>query len=130
VFDKYLIWSDSARNVEKDGEVVGFEFEVRITYYRGLRLSMVEGFRVSVDGEEYPREAVTFTVHGNSYALDEMETETVDRWEFHEPATLTIAKPGGLAPGTHAVEVEETLRISYMPIPSVATDKKQLSVAA
>lgn len=129
MFDKYLIWSDSLRNVDEDSEVTGFEFDVRITYYRGLRLSMVEDFQVLVDGYEFPRESITFTVHGNSYSMDELETETEDRWEFHEPATLTIKKPGGLSPGTHTVEVVETLRVSYMPVPSVTKDTKQLPVA-
>jgi hypothetical protein len=125
MFDRYIIVEDSLRNV--DG---GFAFEIRMPYYRGLGLSMVEDVAVVVDGRRYPRDAITFTVHGNTYTLEAMETEYEDRWEFGEPATVTVKAPGGLPPGEHVVENEQRLRISYLPWPGGGRDQKTLRVAA
>jgi hypothetical protein len=130
MFDKYMICEGSLRNVTEGGRVVGFQFDVRITYYRGLRLSMVEGFTITVDGETFEPAQVLFTVRDHAYTLDQMEQEIGERWEFGERATLTIRKPGGLAPGEHTLEVAQRLRISYIPWPGGGRDKKTLSVAA
>ena len=82
MFDKYLICEDSLRNVVEDGVVIGFEFEVRITSYRGLGLSMVEGFDVTVDGEAYPRKENLFILGGRTFSYDAMETEYEARWRW------------------------------------------------
>ncbi len=130
MFDRYLIREGSLRNVVRGGAVVGFEFDVRITYYRGLGLSMIEGFDVTIDGETFPRAAVVFSLRGRSYTFDELAREAEERWEMTEAATLFIARPGGLRPGPHVIEVIENLRISYLPYPGIGRDSKVLSVAA
>ena len=130
MFDRYLICEDGFANVFEDGKVAGFQLKVRITYYRGVALSLVEGFDVTIDGKKYRRDRMRFSVGDRSFTLDEMETAVNDRWEFGEPATLTIFEPGGLAPGKHEIEVFEHLRISYLPWPSVTGDKKTLALAA
>jgi hypothetical protein len=124
MFDRYIIIEDSLRNT--DG---GFAFDIRMPYYRGLGLSMVEDVTAVVDGHAFPREALTFTVHGNTYTLDELETEYEDRWEFGEPATVTVEHPGGLAPGEHVVANEQRLRISYLPWLGGGSDEKRLVLA-
>ena len=101
MFDKYTICEEGFRNVVRDGEVVGFELSIRIAYYRGLRLSMVEGFEVTADGETFPVERNLFTAGGRSYSYEEMEREPTGRWEFGEKAVLFVPRPGGLAPGPH-----------------------------
>jgi hypothetical protein len=128
MFDKYLICEDSLRNVTTQDKVTGFEFEVRITSYRGLALSMVEGFDVSVDGESFPREQNIFVVRGREFTFDEMEKETETRWEMGEKAVLQVPKPGGLSPGRHSIKVTEYLRISYVPVISEGRDQKTLSL--
>jgi hypothetical protein len=130
MFDKYLICEESLRNVIAGAEVAGFEFEVRITSYRGLALSMVEGFDVTVDGEVFPREKNIFVVRGRGFTFDEMEKETEVRWELGEKAVLQVPKPGGLSAGPHDVQVAENLRISYVPVISVAHDRKTLELKA
>lgn len=130
MFDRYLICEGGFANVLQDGQVVGFQLKVRITYYRGVALSLVEGFDIKVDGKKYERDQIRFSVGDRSFTLDEMETAVNDRWEFGDPATLTIREPGGLAPGKHEIEVFEHLRISYLPWPSITGDKKILVLAA
>lgn len=130
MFDKYIIVEDTLRNTEHDGSVTGFEVGVRLPYYRGLGLSMVENVEVSVNGETMPPEATSLTVHGNTYRLLDLPGVFDDRWEMGEVATVSIVKQGGLAAGEHEVAVVERLRVSYMPVPSGGADRKTLALQA
>lgn len=128
MFDKYLIGENGFRNVVGDGKTTGFQLEVRIAYYRGLGLSMVEGFEVSVDGREFPRQDNLFTVRGRTFTHRQMETEYDERWEMGEVAQLTVPLFGGLSVGKHEVAVTEFLRVSYVPVITTGKDKKTLTL--
>jgi Domain of unknown function (DUF6379) len=128
MFDKYMLCEDSLRNLSEGGRVTGFQVDVRICYYRGLGLSMVEGFDVIVDGETFPRESVRFRVGDRTYDYSAMEQAVDDRWEFGERATIVLPKPGGLKSGAHEVSAVQTLRVSYMPFPIQGKDKKTLAL--
>lgn len=130
MFDKYILCEGSLANVSEDGHVSGFRVDVRIAYYRGLNLSMVEGFDLTVDGEFFPRESNRFFLRGKTYTLDEMETEYKERWEMIEGATLLVSKPGGLTPGQHRTAVVEYLRVSYVPDVVTGKDEKVLTLNA
>lgn len=128
MFDKYIIVPGTFRNTVRDGATVGFELGVRMPYYRGLGLSMVEAVDLTVDGDEVVSTAIEFTVHGNSYALAELPDTFDDRWEMGEIAILTVDRPGGLTPGVHRISVKQRLRISYMPVPGGGQDTKELEL--
>ncbi len=128
MYERFLIVPDSLRNVRRDGDVVGFEFDVRIGYYRGVRLAMVEEIEVTVDGETIPRERRRFAVGGRSFSFDEMETVTDVRWEFGDAATILVERPGGLEAGTHVVEVSEAIRIAYASGYARARASKELTL--
>ncbi|WP_458106623.1 DUF6379 domain-containing protein [Arthrobacter sp. R3-55] len=130
MFEKYIIVEDTLRNTELDGSITGFQVGVRLPYYRGLGLSMVEAVEVSIDGETMRAEDTSLTVHGNTYRLLDLPGIFDDRWEMGEVATVCIAKPGGLAEGEHEVAVVERLRVSYMPVPSGGADRKKLALQA
>lgn len=110
MFDRYMIVEDSLRPTDD-----GFEVGIRITYYRGLVLSMIEGIDVRVDGESIDRGDVRFALRGTAYTQDEMAREADVRWEFGEIATLSVRRPGGLLPGQHTIGVVQHLRVIYMP---------------
>lgn len=129
MFDRYIICEHDFRNVISDQGVMGFQLRTRLPYYRGLGLSMVQDITLVVDGQAIPRDALSVTVHGNTYSLSAMETEYVDRWEFGEEAVLTARLPGGLAKGLHKVDLTHTLRISYLPFLSIGSDTKVLALA-
>jgi len=103
------------RNVYRDGQAVGFQIAYRSGYYRGIWLSLSTGFSVTVDGEQFPREAITVTMGGKTYTQDEMTKIGNVHWSRTEPAILTVAKPGGLSLGVHQVSVNWNHRTSYMP---------------
>jgi hypothetical protein len=129
MFDKYMIVSEEFKNVHQGGEVTGFQIGARLPYYRGIVLSLVDPTDLSVDGEHYAPENITVTVHGNTYKLTELEDQDVDRWEFGEVGILTVSKPGGLEPGRHEVEIQQHLKISYVPRGFVGHDHKVLELA-
>ena len=117
------------KNVIQNGKITGFQLQVKTGYYRGVYLSLMEGFEVAVDGETFKQGQITFTVGNRTYTLDEMTNLTDVRWPFQEAATLTVSKPGGLKPGMHDVQVVQKTRVSYMPVqPSVYTSTKKLTL--
>ncbi len=128
MFEKYMIVAEEAQNTVNNDAVTGFRFGARLPYYRGLGLSMVEDIGVTVDGAAVPREAITLSVHGNTYSLAQMESEPEDRWEMGEVAHIGVARPGGLAKGAHRLGLMIHLRISYLPFPAIRTAEKTIHV--
>jgi hypothetical protein len=124
VFDRYMIIEGSLRTSDN-----GFSFDIRIPYYRGIALSMIEAFEVTVDGQEVARDAVHFVLRGSEFTHDELEQDDETRWEFGEIATLRVDWPGGLAPGDHVIGQATQLRISYLPAPLRGADTKTLAAA-
>ena len=59
------------KNIYRNSKAIGFQLLYRLPYYRGLWLSMSKGFSVMVDGELFPRDAITVTLHGKTYTQDE-----------------------------------------------------------
>lgn len=126
MFDKYIVCEDGFR-VRDDGRPGGV-VEVRMPYYRGLTLSMVEAVDLVLDGEPVPPERTTLTVDGNTYTFDELPRVIDDRWEMGERARLAFETDAPLAPGEHDVAVAVRLRISYMPVPGGGRDRKRLTL--
>ncbi|MEU9060278.1 DUF6379 domain-containing protein [Streptomyces sp. NPDC048430] len=124
MFEKYIVCENSLRH-RGDGRPGG-EIEVRMPYYRGLFLSMVEAVDLTLDGQPVPPGRTTFTVRDSTYTFAEMPHVTGDRWEMGERAVLAFEADEPLAPGAHDVAVVVRLRISYMPVPGGGRDHKQL----
>jgi hypothetical protein len=128
VFDKYIVCEEGFRALD-DGRTGGV-VEVRMPYYRGLTLSMVEAVDLVLDGQPIPADRTTFTVHGNSYTFDGLRRTFDDRWEMGERAQLSFETDEPLEPGEHEVTVVIVLRISYMPVLGGGRDSKRLTLAA
>jgi len=128
MYDQYIVCEEGFR-AREDG-VTGGIVEVRMPYYRGLGLSMVEAVDLTLDGRPVPPSRTTFTVHGNTYTFDQLRTTFDDRWEMGERAQLAFETDEPLAPGEHDVAVSVRLRISYMPVPGGGRDRKRLTLAA
>jgi len=128
MFDNKMICDERFENVVENGVTVGFAFLARLPYYRGLGLSMIEDVSVAVDGETIPRENIRVCLRGRSWTLDEMESEYGDRWNFGEKARIVALKPGGLAPGTHKIELSERLRVSYLPFVPTTKGSREITV--
>lgn len=130
MFDKYLIVDGTLRNSGPAHAPTGFAFDVKLGYYRGIGLSMIEDLAVEIDGRKIPREAVLFDEGQGPLSLDQMESEYDRRWGFGAVATVTVIQAGGLPPGDHTLKLTERLRISYLPFPGMSNDTKTLFLAA
>ena len=110
--------------------MVGYEFQFKAQYYRGVTLSIVRDIQVTVDGEKAAPEDIRFTVNGETFTLDEMTT-VVDsdyRWEFGEFATVSVMKEGGLAKGSHHIAAYQKIVPSYMPFPMEMTNETDFEI--
>ena len=115
MYEKYMILTRDFSNVTQNGQIAGFQVKIRINYYRGCYLSMIDTLRLRVDGEEFPSDRMTFTAGGRTYTFEELARAKDARWFFGDPATLRVRKAGGLAPGMHTVELGLFIRNSYIP---------------
>ena len=108
---------DGFKNVEKDGEIIGYEFQFKAQYYRGFTPSILRDIKVNVDGIEAKREDIRFTVNDETFTLEQTRTlvDSVYRWEFGDYATVSVMKEGGLSKGQHHIKALQKIAPSYMP---------------
>ncbi|MBT2721156.1 DUF6379 domain-containing protein [Bacillus sp. ISL-46] len=128
MFEQYLVCEDGFRNVVKEGEIVGFEVKLRIPYYRGLALSMINSIDIEVNGIPFAHEDMVFSVETGSFPYSELSTVINNRWEMGEKAALFVKKTGGLTEGIHEVHAVVNLRISYLPWPNIGDDTKHITL--
>ncbi len=129
MFDKYMIVGEQFKNVQEGGKVTGFQFGVRLPYYRGVVFSLVGEMVITVDGEKVPLENMKITVGGKTLPVAELEKDPLSKWEFGDIGIVTVAKPGGLSAGQHDVELSQHMKISYVPSGFWGHDKKTLTIA-
>lgn len=115
MLEKECIQSRGFRNVTEDGAVVGFQVAFRSLYYRGVWLSQLRPATLTVDGETFSGDQISWTISGKEYEQDELAEYGDVNWPLLEPALLTVHKPGGLAQGFHDVVLEYTYSASYLP---------------
>ena len=129
MFDNKVIVENSLTRVTSaEAGFDGVSVLARLPYYRGLGLSMVENIAVTVDDKVVAREDTLFSVRGNTWTLDEMETEYGDRWNFGEKAKVLVKLPEGLDDGEHDISVAITMRASYLPFVPTTKDTKRLAL--
>ena len=123
-----MFLAEDVEEVLVRGIPTGFNVKIRIPYYRGVALSLVENVEVKYDNEVYPKEVLTFTTADGTFTFDEMATMTTLRWEYGEKATVFVPRKGGFGMGGHMVEVTCSIRISYMGGASNVKCAKYVSV--
>jgi hypothetical protein len=128
MYDKYLIVAEALKNVQEGDAVTGYQFGLRLPYYRGVVLSLIGHTEIKVDGETVPVDQMTVTLHGKTFPMASLEDEPVEKWEFGEIGVVTVAKPGGLPAGDHRFELRQHMKISYVPGGFWGQDAKTIHV--
>lgn len=103
------------RNVTENGTVTGFQLAVRSKYYRGVWLPQLRPATVTVDGETFSGDQISWTVSGRTVRQSALEKHGDIHWGSMDPAVLTVSKAGGLKPGIHDVDVAFQYSASYLP---------------
>jgi hypothetical protein len=107
-----VFWTDVLRLTDD-----GFEFDIRIPWYRSLPLSSVQAIEVTLDGQPVRPEAIFFQLYGERLALNELPNLFTTWWFILDPATLHIKHDGSLREGErHTVELHLGFKIPYMMI--------------
>jgi len=94
----------------------GFELDVHLNWYRALPLSSVATVELTVNGEDVPRDEITFSVNGGDHALDELVERSEEMWFVLDPATLRVHRPLVRAGETAEVRIRLGNRIPYLLI--------------
>jgi Domain of unknown function (DUF6379) len=114
MFDQLLIRADSLRNEQQDGEIIGFTLAVRIANYRGVYLSLHNGYYIWVDGVEYPTDLQTFEINGKPpRSFDELRKAVWEHWDYDDEGILHVRKPGGLELGIHTIRFQQSVLAAY-----------------
>jgi hypothetical protein len=120
MFDNFLIRKDSLEN-EKDssGKITGFRFAARNANYRGVYLSLHNGYYIKVDGIEYKRDAQTFEINGKPpRGFEEIKKAVWEHWDYDDEGIVHVKKEGGLAPGRHSIEFQQSVLAAYGYLPT------------
>ena len=116
MFPRHMYNPEGFKNTKENEKVIGFQFDMKIQYYRGVTLSIIRNIEVTIDEEKIVREDIRFTVNGETFTLEEMRTVIDNRWLFGQYATVTVLKEGGLKTGKHHINCIQTIAPSYMPM--------------
>ena len=111
-----VVCDNSLKNTYVGDQVMGYQFDIRLSYYRGQFLSVIDELEVMVDGQKVPDEVITFCLKGEEYGIAQLHDLVNVFWPIIEPATIRVHAPGGLAAGEHEVEVKLMFHSPYMPI--------------
>ena len=81
------------KNVFRGNTATGFQVPVENSYYRGIYVSLIEGFDITIDGETFSRDQVTCTFGSTTLSQDELEGSK-ERWQFNDYRTPRQREPG------------------------------------
>ena len=129
MYDKAIIVGEEFRNVNDAGTIRGFQVGMRIPYYRGVVLSLLDNTRLTIDGELIPHDQISLTISGKTLPLTELENDPVTKWEFGDVGILTVSRPGGLPVGMHTVQIYQHVRTPYIPGGVGGQDEKVLAIS-
>ena len=113
--EKQVIQSVGFRNIRENGDVTGFQFKIRLPYYRGIFLSQIMPGTLYVDGEKIGKENIVWCLRGEEYTNEQMSGDFKTHWNPTECMVLKVKKPGGLAQGWHHLKYGFCFTSSYMP---------------
>lgn len=111
-----VVVDNSLKHYDVNGKRMGYQFDIRLSYYRGHFLSVIDEFAVKVDGEPVPNEMIKFCINGKEFSPIEFDKCYTEFWQVIEPATIRVFCPGGLSDGAHDIDVTLMFRSPYMPI--------------
>ncbi len=115
MLEREVIQSVGFRNIKEGDKVTGFQFKIRLPYYRGVFLCQLRLGTVIIDGERITPDNYVWNIGGKDYTYDEIKTNKDVHWAVTEPAIIKVKKEGGLAQGYHDLTYGFCFTSSYMP---------------
>lgn len=115
MLEREIIQSVGFRNMKEGDKITGFQFKIRLPYYRGVFLCQLRPGTLIVDGERFEKEDILWNVDGVDYTYEDMKTDMDTHWSVTKPAVLKVKKEGGLSQGFHDLTYGFCFTSSYMP---------------
>jgi hypothetical protein len=112
-----ILQNNSLKNFYIDGKVGGYVFDVRLGYYRGLYLSCLEEFKLSVNSEIIEEGNITFSLNNKEFAISELKYLISEFWTITQPAKIRVYQKDGLSAGDHEFDLRLVMRSPYLPAP-------------
>lgn len=111
-----VVVDNSLKTVWAGDKKMGYQLDIRLSYYRGHFLTVIDEFGVTVDGVEVDNEKIKFCINGKEISPAEFDKCYNEFWRIIDPATIKVFQPGGLSAGEHDIDVKLMFRSPYMPI--------------
>lgn len=128
-FGNSILCEQGFKNTKTEDLITGFQLRVRISYYRGIFLSILDGYEIEVDGEKFENDKISFSLDNKHFIpCEELDEHTEERWEYGDKAYLHIQKAGGLSRGLHHVKVKQKIAVPYLPFPTEFYQEKDLTI--
>ena len=130
-----VVCDDSLKHLYVNGKKTGCQFDVRLSYYRGHFLSVIDQLEVEIDGEKIPQQDISFCLRGEEYGIAQLHDLVSVFWPITEPATIKVLKKGGFVAGEHEINFIMFFRSPYMMVgedlymPIDSSGKKVLTLA-
>ena len=105
------------KNYYENNRKAGYQFDLRLAYYRGHYLSVIDELSVEVDHEKIEEESIRFCINGKEFMPCQLKEAYYEFWSIKDPTTIKIRKEGGLKAGEHRVKLTLMLRNPYLPQP-------------
>jgi hypothetical protein len=105
------------KNTIENGKIVGFEVPYRLTLYRGNWLPQMTEATITVNGELFQGDEITWTIGGKTYQQKDLKNYPNVHWSPLEPCIFKVKKPGGLKLGIYEVSVSFGTTSSYTSYP-------------
>lgn len=109
-----VVCDDSLKHLYVNGKKAGCQFDVRLSYYRGHFLSVIDRLEVEIDGEKISQEAISFCLRDEEYGIAQLHDLVSVFWPIAEPATIKVLKKGGFTAGEHDINFILYFRSPYM----------------
>lgn len=111
-----VIEDESFKNIYINGEKIGFEFDIRLGYYRGHFLSCIDLLELSIDSKQIPIDQIKFCVNEKEFELYQLKELYSEFWSLLEPATIKVFNGSGLENKEYNVDFSLMLRVPYMSL--------------
>lgn len=111
-----VIEDESFKNIYVNGEKVGFEFDIRLGYYRGHFLSCIDLLELSIDNKQIPSDQIKFCVNEKEFELYQLKESYSEFWSLLELATIKVFNGSGLEKKEYNVDFNLMLRVPYMSL--------------
>ncbi len=111
-FDINIIQEGSIQNIIYHDIEAGFQFNIRLTAYRGTHLSCIESFEVMLDEKKVNDRDIRFCLNGKEFLPVQLKDLSQEYWFVLDEAVIKVLNGEKLS-GTHRIYVKYSYRVPY-----------------